>query len=247
MATRRAIRLLLVSAGLLAAAVLPARAVEMVSASASVRNVDLSIWINGVAVERFSGTQSGGLPLVLWVVDGANTVAVRAAAAGADPDAVAEVTVTGRDPVLEYAWEADGRAAEARFEMTGVPAWRWQAAPARPDARPEVIAALQAAHAALTAGDAEAFRRHIQAHLDDAAKLIGEGQAEAMADDLFAALSRTPRPLPELSARAYRDGQIWKLTGPEGRGALSADTDDGGITSFGRFWAFLDGRWQIVR
>lgn len=234
----------------LLAAVLPvgsAKALQMVSATASVQNVSLTFWVNGVAVETFSGNQFGGLPLVLWVVPGSNEVVVRGEATGGNPQAAADVSVTDRGKILDFVWTPEKPEARVSFEMSGGPTWSWQSAEAKPDAADEVTGAVEAAHAALASGDAETFRKLMEAHLTDATTLFGEAQAETVAGDVFKALSENTRPLPALTVEAYRDGQVYKVVGPDGRAALAADTADGGVTNFGTFWSFVDGRWQIVR
>lgn len=227
--------------------VVSAKALQMVSATASVQNVDLTFWVNGVAIETFSGGEFGGLPLVLWLVPGSNEVVIRGEAAGDAPQAAADVTVAGEGKILDFIWTPKTPEARVTFEMSEVPEWTWQSALAKPNAEADVTGAVEAAHAALTAGDAAAFRALMEAHVVDAAALLGQAQAESMAKDVFAALSENTRPLPEFTVEGYRDGQVYKVVGPDGRAALAADSSDGGVTNFGTFWAFVDGRWQIVR
>lgn len=231
----------------LAFSTLPAQAIQMVSGTAAVHNVDLTFWVNGVAVETFTGEQSGGLPFVFWLVPGENEVTVRGKAAGDDPLAQADVSIAEQGTVLDYAWSADEPEASVTFDAADTPEWVWLSAPAKPDAEDEVAEAVETAHDALTSGNAAAFRKMMQAQMTDASALMGEEQVDAMADDIFTALSAGTRPLPELTIESYRGGQVYKVVGPNGRAALEAETEDGGATNFGTFFSFVDGRWQIIR
>ncbi|MBL25938.1 MAG: hypothetical protein CMM50_00095 [Rhodospirillaceae bacterium] len=236
-----------ITAAAFAFSALPAQAFQMVTGTASVHNVDLTFWVNGVAVETFSGEQFGGLPFVLWLVPGENEVTVRGVATGDEPGAEADVTVADEGKILDYQWSAAEPDASVTFDVSDTPEWVWLSAPAKPDAEDEVADAVQAAHDALTSGDAEAFRAIMGGQITDAAALMGQEQVDAMADDIFTALSTNTKPLPELTIESYRGGQVYKVVGPSGRAALEAETDDGGVTNFGTFFAFIDGRWRIIR
>jgi hypothetical protein len=219
---------------------------RMTMATASVRNVTLEVRLNGVLVETFEREQSGGVPLVLWLLNGLNEIVLHGIATGADPAAIAEVTAPGRK-IVDFAWSAATPRLAVTFEGQDLPRWSWAQAPARPGAEAELLAAVGAAHEALGNGDEAGFRRAAAAHFADAALLLGAQQAATLAAQTWTALSQNPQPLAALSAAAYRGGQVYRVTGPDGSAPLVAKDKDDAILRFGAFWSFVEGRWQIVR
>jgi hypothetical protein len=219
---------------------------RMTMATVSVRNVTLEVRVNGVLVETFARKQSGGVPLVLWLLNGANEIVFDGKATGADPAAVAEVAMPGRE-ILDFTWSPAAPRVAATFDSNGLPRWGWADAPAKPQAEAELLAALRAVHESLRNRDEAGFRRAAAAHFADAAQLLGAPQAEALAAQTWAGLSQNLQPLAPLSVTAYRGGQVYRVTGPDGGPPLVAKDKDDAILRFGAFWSFVEDRWQIVR
>ena len=221
---------------------------RMLMATATVRNVSLEIRVNGVLVDTFEREQFGGVPLVLWLVNGPNEVVFEGKATGPDPAATGDVALPGeKPPIAEFTWSKERPKLAAKFEGEDLPKWSWVAAPAKLDAEDALRAAAHEFHDAIAKGDKQRFREIAAAHFGDAARLVGQEKADQLRDQMWAALSKGILPLGKLTIDSYRGGQVWRVVDSTGHAPFAAHDKDNSILRFGTYWAFVDGRWQIVR
>lgn len=216
------------------------------------------ILVNDVPIHRFEGgapeegmsSPTDAVNIGLWLANGDNTVAVesKALAEGGRADVTIVSGFDGPD-LLKETIAGDGR---VELAVTGenLPTWGWEGAEAVSDDGTEVLAAVAALHAAVTAKDTEAFEKAQEASVADLTQVWGP-MPDAIRDEMRAFITATPvQPLPEgLTATAYHDGRLWMVAAPDGSAPVRI-VDEGDLNmriETGQYWVKKDGRWQVIR
>jgi len=248
------------AAVLVAGWMLPAAAQEPTNITVNVNYLNAAgrILVNGVPIHRFEGgapEEGMGRPtdavnVGLWLVNGANVLAVESKAL-AEGGQAEVVIVRGFDEadLLRETIAGEGRV-ELAVAGENLPRWAWEDAEAVAGDGGDLLQAVAALHAALEAKDVDAFERAQEASIADLTQVWGP-MPEEMRREMRAFLTATPvQPLPaDLVATPHLDGRLWVVATPEGAAPIRVvdDQDANMRIETGMYWVRKDGRWQIVR
>jgi hypothetical protein len=219
-------------------------------------NAQGTILVNGVPVHGFGyDPADAGTPVTdsvsvgLWLVDGANTLAVESKALA--DGGYAEVTVLesfDAPYLLEQRIEGEGRA-EVTVTVSGAPRWAFLDAEPVNDGGAGVLGAVKALHEAVARGDVEAFEAAHAAREADFTMVFGP-MPEAMRAEMHEFLKLPLHPLAGgLVATPYLEGRVWIVTDGKGEAPIQIFDDAQPDTRLatGEFWIRKDGVWSIVR
>jgi len=243
----------LVSCLLLMAGAASAAQPAMVTANVIHDQTQGVLRVNGVPVQRFSGTPSAdsgpltdAVGIGQWLVEGDNVIEVEATGpAGKETQLV---IVGGPDQPNLYEGKIQG-SGKASYKLTlkDVPQWGWFSAEAWTGDDKDLLAAVAALHAAYAKGDAKTIVALYQPFGVDLKPYAGEvmaGAEEGLAEGLKTA---KVMPLPAgLKVDRFYGNRLFVVTGPDGAAPIQVTNGDQTLEA-GHFWIRKDGKWQIIR